>query len=702
MRKEKEADRVKRKMGKIAEADSKVKKEVKGKTYTEKEITEALKEITASRGKRTTDRNKTIEQLKGLSLHAITPYLILKIRTVLTSALFEKNLNSVVFMPAKSWKDCYESVISLLDLLSKNKNVRLSEDENIRESFEEDEGYASMTAEALMEDEEEKKKREEEEEKKKREEQLRKEKENENPEIQYVSGNLFSYAQRLNAQYRKALQNIYYDTPEYICRLKDEPLLTNLLERAQLYYEEINKEVFIVQLKVLRLGLLFYRYDPKEDPEHEKYEGPDLKKLRTFDDKSFGKNNKIVHNLAAYLYEHGGERQKVQALLYHTYYLAQHGRYHEARHLLLMSHVQDAIDQADIPIRILFNRSMAQLGLCAFRVGDIENALGALCNLYNSNKIKELIAQVPRGMVRWNQKKDPEEEKLERSRQYPEHMHLNLDLLDACHLVSAMFVESANVALYGMDKKHIISKSFRRLMDNHSRQAFNGPPEDIRDTVMAISKQLKYGDWQKAYTYIERLDVWKMLQNKTKILLGLKKKIKEVALQTYLIYFSSQYKTIGVEYLMNMFELSEKDTYRICSELVTEDQLQGAWDHTSKCIVIDAKQPTKLQIDGTKYITKSESFLEQNERLLNQRFGTYNRRNAGGRGWTDFSANKNKRNNNYRKNNNNNRRNNNNNNRSGFRGGFGGRSGGFNSRSGGFNNRSSNFGNRTGGIRQWK
>ena len=100
-----------------------------------------------------------------------------------------------------------------------------------------------------------------------------------------------------------------------------------------------------------------------------------------------------------------------------------------------------------------------QLGLCGFRHAEIKEAHNALLDIQMGGRSKELLAQ---GLLpQRNHERSQEQEKIEKQRQMPFHMHINLEMLECVYLVSAMLIEIPYMAAHEFDaRRRMISKSY--------------------------------------------------------------------------------------------------------------------------------------------------------------------------------------------------------------------------------------------------
>jgi translation initiation factor 3 subunit C len=243
----------------------------------------------------------------------------------------------------------------------------------------------------------------------------------------------------------------------------------------------------------------------------------------------------LVHRLCAQLYRSGNSLLRTRSMLCHIYHHALYNDFHTARDMLLMSHLQENIYAADVPTQILYNRAIVQLGLCAFRSGLIKESQSILLEIFSTQRVKELLAQ---GMYHTRHPTlTPEQEKAEKLRQMPFHMHINTELLEGAFLVSSMLVEIPIMA--GIDseemKRKAISKPFRRLLDFADRQAFSGPPETTRDHIMQASKALQDGDWKKCQEFILGIQIWSLMPEEKSVKEMLSRYLDVITLQTLIL-----------------------------------------------------------------------------------------------------------------------------------------------------------------------
>ena len=314
-----------------------------------------LDEIISTRGRKGTDRNEQISIIKELrsiaKLHSLGPALDIKILFNQIACSFDYNTRLNKSMKHESWHECLKILDEMLETLSRNEQIETND-----ELPDEHENVVPVAAVDGVKT------------------PLR------------VRGSILSIFDRLSEEFVKILQQCDAHGTQYVERLRDEPKVCQIIDRLIAYLErqsrtnaqektdrekEHNKQE-LCHIYLKKVESLYYKYD-KNDA---------------------NKSQELVDRLCKFIYTNDStDRLRTKAMLCHIYHNALHDRWLEARDLMLMSHLQESIDSSDIPLQILYNRTMVQIGLCAFRVGQVREAHAALIDIQVGNRAKELLAQ---------------------------------------------------------------------------------------------------------------------------------------------------------------------------------------------------------------------------------------------------------------------------------------------------------------------
>ncbi|CAI9724313.1 translation initiation factor 3 subunit C [Octopus vulgaris] len=417
-----------------------------------------------------------------------------------------------------------------------------------------------------------------------------------------VRGCILTTVERMDEEFRKMLQGCDPHSTDYIERLKDERTVCDIIEKLQSYLEKNEvptKELCRCYLR--RIEHMYYKTD------------------------TYKSSGQAMDRLCKYIYvKDSTDRLRTRAILYHIYFHAIHDRWYEARDLMMMSHLQDTIQHSDIPTQIQYNRTMVQLGLCAFRQGLIKDAHNALVDILSIGRAKELLAQ---GLLLQRQhERTPEQELIEKRRQMPYHMHINLELLECVYLVSAMLIEIPYMAAHEFDaRRRMISRNYHNLLRNSERQTLTGPPESMREHIVAASKAMKVGDWEACKNFVinEKMNgkVWDLFLQADKVRQLITQKIQEESLRTYLFTYSSVYDTLSMHALSEMFQLTPPVVHSIISKMILNEELMASLDEPTQTVVMHRTEPSRLQSLALQLSEKVANLVENNERILENKPG---------------------------------------------------------------------------------
>uniref|UniRef100_A0A8C1L9M2 Eukaryotic translation initiation factor 3 subunit C n=1 Tax=Cyprinus carpio TaxID=7962 RepID=A0A8C1L9M2_CYPCA len=561
----------------------------KGTEINSAVVIKKLTEILQARGKKGTDRAAQIELLHALSgisnENNLGQGILVKIKFNIIASLYDYNTNLAAFMKPEMWKKCLECIDELLDILFENNNIFIGE--NIAEDSE----NLAISDQPFR-----------------------------------VRGCILTLVERMDEEFTKIMQNTDPHSQEYVDNLKDEGRVCGIIDRLLQYLESKGSTEEVCRIYLRRIMHTYYKFDYKAHRQLLPWvTGPFSEQDQ---EESEGEDSAIIMDrLCKFIYaKDRTDRIRTCAILCHIYHHALHSRWYQARDLMLMSHLQDNIQHADPPVQILYNRTMVQLGICAFRQGMIKDAHNALLDIQSSGRAKELLGQ---GLLMRNmQERNAEQEKIEKRRQVPFHMHINLELLECVYLVSAMLLEIPYMAAHEFDaRRRMISKQFHHQLRVGERQPLLGPPESMREHVVAASKAMKMGDWRTCHSFIinEKMNskVWDLFPETQCVREMLVRKIQEESLRTYLFTYSSVYDSISMETLSEMFELELPTVHSIISKMIINEELMASLDQPTQTVVMHRTEPTSLQNMALQLAEKLGGLVENNERVFDLKQGVY-------------------------------------------------------------------------------
>ncbi|KAJ3849720.1 eukaryotic translation initiation factor 3 subunit 8 N-terminus-domain-containing protein [Lentinula lateritia] len=547
-------------------------------------IFKSLQAVQEARGKKNTDRGEQIRILEKLLELATTTYQRIRVLLALVSSRFDYNSSASSHMPTELWISAQNEVDQLVAIVASNPAFIVQE---ITEDYDDLVERSPAT---------------------------------EKGGIVRIRGSIISFIDRLDDEFTRSLQNIDPHGTEYVDRLKDEKTLYSTICRAQAFYEQTKQDDPLSRVIMRRLEHIYSKPDAVVHALELSAESADIKPAITLT--SSGSTSALIHSLCVYLYKSGNSLHRTRAMLSHIYHYALLNDFHTARDMLLMSHLQESIHSADVATQILYNRTVVQLGLCAFRSGLIKEAQATLLDIFTTQRVKELLAQ---GVHQQRyQVLTPEQEKAEKQRQLPFHMHINTELLEAAFLVSSMLVEIPLLASIDSEelKRKAISKPFRRLLDFADRQVFTGPPESTRDHIMQASKALQDGEWEKCRDLVQSIKIWSLMPEAASVKEMLAKRIQEQGLRTYLFTYAPHYNTLSLSLLAQTFSLPLRSVTSIVSKMIWNEELAASLDQAGGCIAFHRTEVTRQQQLALIIAEKVNSMAEQNEKALDAKMGT--------------------------------------------------------------------------------
>ena len=541
-------------------------------SITESDIKKELEQMSNQRGQNKYSLDN-VERLEFLFSKTENKLIQLEILTESTLQCFDNYANQLIAFPSDLWNKIYkdiEKMMELHDLLIKEKNDTNKNDiDQMNLSLQND---LSVRMEKL-------------------ENELYK-------SLQFNTNN--------NAEYSN-------------CILNELKFLT-LCKKIELFYKNYKNIFCIAKIYLLVIMHTYYKTTNQVKNLVKKFnlkleEDDYVQKIIINNDKEF------FRNLCNQVYQTLDEESKVKVMLYQIYFLCVRNDYESATKLFNSSNIYELISLFKTEtLKVLFNRTLAQLGLCAFKNLDLEEVLKYLTPLCTKGptKLKEYLSQ--------SYNKDSEKNALfdrgDKMRTIPTIMRINANDLDTIFYLSSMINDVPKILyekIFGKENEEMNSNShaFERLFYNFQRQQFNGPSNIDKDKILATTTLLMKGDWKKCVEVIKNLNIIKKYSTLQDKLFEL---IKRTALKCFIMFYMSEYESFEFNNLCKRFEIKDYEVKNIINDMILTGKIKAKWNGNflmMKSNDRDSVLNMKKLIENIQTITRQNLELMQTAMALN-------------------------------------------------------------------------------------
>lgn len=170
------------------------------------------------------------------------------------------------------------------------------------------------------------------------------------------------------------------------------------------------------------------------------------------------------------------------------------------------------------------------------------------------------------------------------------------------------------------------SKTFYQQLRSSERQSLVGPPESMREHVVAAAKAMRCGNWSACAQFIVNkkmnTKVWDLFYEADRVRDMLTKFIREESLRTYLFTYSNVYSSISMPSLATMFDLELEKVRSVISKMIINEELMASLDDPTDTVVMHRSEPSRLQALSMQLVDKVTNLVDANERIFEVKQGT--------------------------------------------------------------------------------